>query len=282
MSRETNIAVFEDTERFCGTNSSIIKRIEDARAGQTIYPENGTVQGVSLDRYAEEANVLVSGKRTFEAASVYKDRNVAVLNFASATHPGGGVVNGSNAQEECLCRCSDLYFCLNTRPMWDGFYNPHRAEHNPLHNDDIIYTPGITVFKTDTAIPEIMPARMWYDVNVITCAAPNLKSNPQKKDEPYPISDKDLYDLHVKRFKRILEVVSAEGNEAVILGAFGCGAFRNDPKVVAEAAYTATREFLHAFRTIEFAVYCRRGAENENYNAFSKVFQKAQAKKDIL
>lgn len=75
----------------------------------------------------------------------------AVHNFASATNPGGGVTRGSSAQEECLCRCSGLYFSLNTKPMWDGFYNPHRNTHNPIHNDDIIYTPGVVVFKKDTA-----------------------------------------------------------------------------------------------------------------------------------
>ncbi|MCR4584452.1 MAG: TIGR02452 family protein [Lachnospiraceae bacterium] len=89
---------------------------------------------------------------------------VAVHNFASASNPGGGVANGASAQEECLCRCSGLYFNLNTPVMWDGFYQPHRDAHDPIHNDDIIYTPNVTVFKSDTAMPKLMAEPDWYDV----------------------------------------------------------------------------------------------------------------------
>ena len=64
------------------------------------------------------------------------------------------------------------------RPMWDDFYGPHRLAHNPIHNDDIIYTPSVTVFKSDTANPALLPEEEWYDVDVITCAAPNLRENP--------------------------------------------------------------------------------------------------------
>ena len=49
--------------------------------------------------------------------------------------------------------------------------------------------------------------------------------------------------------------------------AFGCGAFRNDPNVVAAAAKTVIADYLHAFRVIEFAVYCRPG-DTANYDAF--------------
>ena len=52
--------------------------------------------------------------------------------------------------------------------MWDEFYSPHRAEHNPLHNDDCIYTPGVVVFKTDTASPSLMPEDEWFSVDVIS------------------------------------------------------------------------------------------------------------------
>ena len=120
---------------------------------------------------------------TLQAASAYKNTKIAVHNFASATNPSSGVKRGSNAQEECLCRCSGLYFCLSTQTMWDGFYSPHRQAYNPIYNDDIIYTPAVTVFKTDTAQPEIMDASDWYDVDVITCAAPNLRV--QKRGESY-------------------------------------------------------------------------------------------------
>ena len=136
---------------------------------------------------------------------------MCVHNFASASNPGGGVTRGANAQEECLCRCSSLYFCLNTSEMWSGFYQPHRYAQNPLHNDDIIYTPNVTVFKTDTADPKLMAERDWYEVNVITCAAPNLRQHPSNAynsgdgDSAVRISDKELLAIHEKRLRRILD-----------------------------------------------------------------------------
>ena len=63
---------------------------------------------------------------------------------------------------------------------------------------------------------------------------------------------------------------NARLREAMVLGAFGCGAFRNDPKVVATAAKKVVAEYRHAFRAIEFAVYCRPG-DTANYDAFAAV-----------
>lgn len=160
--------------------------------------------------------------------------------------------------------------------MWNGFYKTHRSEQNPLHNDDIIYTPGVTVFKTDTAHPELMPETEWYDVNVITCAAPNLRLHPGNSynsgdgGRMIRISDQELRALHEKRLRRILDVAVMEGNEVVILGAFGCGAFCNDSKVVAQAAGNVISDYRNAFRTIEFAVYCSAGDER-NYIDFRNV-----------
>ena len=60
--------------------------------------------------------------------------------------------------------------------MMKGFYYPHRNAKNPINNADIIYTPDVTVFKTDTGRPKLMNEAEWYDVDVITCAAPNLRA----------------------------------------------------------------------------------------------------------
>ncbi len=185
-------------------------------------------------------------------------------------------MNGSSAQEECICRCTGLYFSLNTPNMWEGFYSPHRAEHNPIHTDDIIYTPGVTVFKTDNANPSLMPEPDWYDVDVITCAAPNLKKQPSNRYNPgdgdyqTKIKDKDLLDVHEKRLCRILEVAISESVETIILGAFGCGAFENNPEIVARAASNVIVDYLYAFKNIEFAVYCSLRDER-NFKVFERV-----------
>ena len=61
--------------------------------------------------------------------------------------------------------------------------------------------------------------------------------------------------------------------DAIILGAFGCGAFANDPKVVAEAFRNAVLDYRQYFRSIEFAVYFRSN-ETENYDAFKEAWSK--------
>ncbi len=262
MTKLDNISVFKDTESLVQTNERLKKSIQQSIYNQKLILEDDVLESVNRDKYDDVCNVVVSDKRTYEAASFYKGMKVAVHNFASSTTPGGGVVKGANAQEECLCRCSTLYFAINVKEMWDGFYGPHRQSRDPLHNGDIIYTPSITVFKTDTREPIRMNENDWYDVDVITCAAPNLRevpSNPYNQsdgDKSIKISDEQLLSIHEKRLRRILDVAVLEGDEVVILGAFGCGAFENDPSVVALASKNVIEEYRHAFKVIEFAVYC--------------------------
>ncbi len=276
MGRTENVEIFKDTESLCKNNSKLKASLENSRQNQRLISEDATLGEIDLNKYEKATEVVVSKKRSFEAAKAYQDLKVCVHNFASATNPGGGVVKGSTAQEECLCRCSGLYFALNTPEMWDGFYQKHRDAWNPLNNDDIIYTPSVTVFKRDTAVPQLMPEAEWYDVNVITCAAPNLRKrpsnayNPNNGSEEVKITDQELLALHEKRLARILDVAALENNDVVILGAFGCGAFLNNPSVVASAAKKVIEKYRHAFKTIEFAVYCSPQDER-NYLTFSKM-----------
>lgn len=278
MSRETNVSVFKDTEHLVMTNERIKESVAKATENQKLVLEKDELVVPALERYSENAKVIVSKKRTYEAASKYRGMKTAVLNFASAANPGGGVVRGASAQEESLCRCSGLYFNLDTKQMWDEFYNPHRRERNPIHNDDIIFTPDVTVFKTDTVTPVLMKEADWYDVDVITCAAPNLRDKPQNQyntgdgDKRANVSDKELLMIHEKRLRRILDVAVLEGDEVVVLGAFGCGAFKNNPDVVALAAKNVIKEYLHAFKVIEFAVYCSP-MDERNYKVFERVLK---------
>ena len=270
--REQNVLLFENTRLLCRTHPILKASIEQSQKMQVMIPEKQKPEMSDLSHYAEPANIVVSKKRTYEAANAYTRLGLrtAVLNFASTSNPGGGVVNGASAQEESLCRCSTLYFCLNTQDMWDRFYTPHRKERNPLHNDDCIYTPGVTVFKSDTDEPKPLPERAWYQVDVLTCAAPNLRPqpfnrlNPGDGDRSIKVSDEDLKILHCKRLNRILSIAAANNDQAIILGAFGCGAYMNDPEIVATAAKETISEFIYAFKTIEFAVYC----DDTNYRCF--------------
>ena len=215
-------------------------------------------------KFGKQTQVTVTNHRTFEAAGLiherYPDKRIGVLNFASATNPGGGVVWGSSAQEESLCRCSTLYPALNQKNLLVNYYNFHRRRQDSLYTDRCIYTPDVKVIKSDTDYPERLDSTKFFNVDVITCAAPNLRHAD-------PISDAELERLHLKRGRRILDVAVENKIDCLVLGAFGCGAFRNNPQIVARVYAKLMEEFKGAFDLVEFAVFYW-GNEITNYQAF--------------
>ena len=275
--REENIRVFQDTFQMVRNTGSLQRAVLNTWQNQRMIPADAEIAERKARR-GKKAGILVSEKRTLEAASAYKGKKTCVLNFASATNAGGGVTNGSSAQEESLCRCSTLYFCLIEDELEKSFYAPHRAANDPLYNDDIIYSPDILVVKSDTDAPERLLESEWYPVNVITCAAPNLRHVSLLKEEDErgsstgTVTEKELEKLLEKRIRRIFRVAFEGGNEVLILGAFGCGAFRNPPELVADAFHKVTEEFRDCFETIEYAVYYRE-YETANYQAFRRAFR---------
>ena len=264
------VAVFNDTLQRIGSSMELQTAVNQSIASQQYIGDADKID-LPAPPYTKKAQVVVSRLRSFEAAAKYPGQKVAVLNFASSTSPGGGVETGASAQEECLCRVSTLYPCLKTQMAWNKFYGPHRAAPNPLHNDDIIYTKDVVVLKDDDYHPLATP----FSVDVITCAAPNLRDIPSNRynrhdGEAAHISPEKLLELHLSRARKILSAAAANGAEVLILGAFGCGAFRNDPTVVAAAYQQALPQFLNHFKTVEFAVYCSP-RDQRNYEAFTVI-----------
>lgn len=268
MGRQENVSIFEDTREFCKTNPAAVNAIKLSNDHQEVFLEDEPVLPTPKARDGS-AKIIVSKRRSFEAASHYFGYETCVLNFASSTNPGGGVIWGSTAQEECLCRCSTLYSNLIVKENWERFYAPHRKQNNPLYNDDCIYTPDVLVFKSDTRFPELMEQKDWLQVNIITCAAPNLRTD-SNGSERVRITDSELEQLHIKRMRRILTIAASRANDVVILGAFGCGAFKNSPEVVARAMKKVVQEFRNYFEVIEFAVFCSPRDE-QNYTVFERI-----------
>ena len=275
--RQRLIQIFEDTQQFIKENPILSQKAEKARKATEFYPVDEYPTITALQD--KPGAICVSKHRTFEAAVEVHRSNLswktAVLNFASATNPGGGVTRGSSAQEESLCRCSTLYPVLNTPLLWSQYYSVNREARNPLYTDSLIYSPGIVICKTDDDYPERLEERDWVEVDVLTCAAPNLRQRPGNIYNPddslaVTIDPAELYELHKKRGKHILTVAASKGVEALVLGAFGCGAFQNDPAVVAEAYKAVIGDYKSYFHYIEFAIYCRP-RETENYEVFSEV-----------
>lgn len=262
--------VFADTKKLYETNEVLKKTCEESRKNHKVYKESCAFTSPK-NRFENEAQIIVSKKRSFEAAEPYAKNGgkISVLNFANSVHQGGGVVWGARAQEECLCRCSTLYDSLISAEMERDFYGPHRKP-NPtsedfLANDDVIFTPGVKVFKTDTDFPELRPENEWFDVDVLTCAAPCLSWGTGSA------SNEELKEIHKSRARQILNVALENKSDVVILGAFGCGAFHNPPEIVASAIKEVLPEFKNAFKTIEFAVYSS-SRDASNYEVFNKTF----------
>lgn len=283
VTREEMLEVFRDTEEFCKTDENLKQSIRDSIKGTVFYGAKDYPPMPA--RRFKKTVVSVAKRRTFDAAIAmqrkYLELRIAVHNFASATNPGGGVKYGSRAQEEALCRCSTLYPVLNTDANWKNFYSVNRERRNPLHDDACIYTPEITVCKSDIDKPQRLPRDKWDLVDVITIAAPNLRERPNNinnpgNDIPVNISDDELFALHESRLRHMFTVVAHHGADIFVTGAFGCGAFQNNPEVVAQAYKKILAEFDGCFKEVVFAIYCRP-QETINYDIFKTVLSKAKA-----
>lgn len=275
--RDQLVQVFKDTIVYLTSDPLLKEATAGSLADVELYAEGETPE---LPEQKEHftTGIHVTKERSFEAAmrlrKEYPEARIAVHNFASATTPGGGVTRGARAQEECLCRCSTLYPTLATQWLWDAYYQFHRDRHNVLYTDACILSPGVVICKTDTDIPERMPPEDWVTVDVLTCAAPNLRAIPNNPmnpgtGRPVKLTDDELYALHVKRARHMLSVAASNGDEVLVLGAFGCGAFCNDPGVVARAYRDVLPAFDGRFRKITFAVFCTE-RETNNYQAFAE------------
>lgn len=246
MSVEARIACFEDTlTRSCG--EELAAKTAWSVAQTRVYP----ARFVSNRLYkVREVEIQVMEGTTFAAAREnLAGGKVAVLNFANPHYPGGGVTQGAMAQEECLCRSSNLYPCLSSDNVFEEYYQIHRTQTDYDFSDRLIYSPGITVFKDDAPVPQLLNPEDWFQVDVVTCAAPFLAKRRY-------VNPTVLRNLFKSRIRNILEAAIENEIEVLILGAFGCGAFGNPPEVVARAfrEVLAERRYQTAFSRVVFAI----------------------------
>ena len=277
VTKDTLIDIFFDTENFYTTNEFLREAVRASIEGTIFY---GAQDYPPLpEKKFDKTTVTVVRKRSFDAAISAQRKNlearIAVHNFASATNPGGGVKHGSRAQEEALCRCSTLYPVLNTEENFRRFYKVNRERNDSLHDDACIYTPEIIICKSDIEKPARLPKDKWELVDVITVAAPNLRERPNNlynpgNGKPAQISDEELFALHERRLRHLFTIVAHHGAEIFVTGAFGCGAFKNNPEVVARAYKKILPEFDGCFKEIVFAIYCRP-QELTNFEVFKKI-----------
>ena len=276
MNKKELISVFNDTMDFVTTKFSgptlraqmstrIISDPEDFR-GEKYYDDSAIIKVTNRDTFTaakEYANIINSTNEGF----------VGVLNFASSTNPGGGVTKGSTAQEECLCRCSNLYLTLYQEKCIREYYNVNKKYMSNLGSDAIIYSRNVYVFKDKDY--NMLPVKDRFYVDVLTCAAPNLRENPRNQyntdasEEKLTLTDEELYNIHVKRSRNILNVAIKNEDDYLILGAFGCGAFRNNPEIVAKAYKDVLQDYMYCFKVIDFAII--DGKYSNNYEIFKRI-----------
>ncbi|MBO4489339.1 MAG: TIGR02452 family protein [Bacteroidales bacterium] len=195
---------------------------------------------------------------------------VCVLNMASATMPGGGVLNGSGAQEEYLFRCSDYYRSLYQYIDFGHMFGVARAQDSyPMHKQfGGIFSPAVTVFR-DTEARGYALLDEPFHVNCLAVAGVNHPTTVMRDGEEW-IADSVLPTLYNK-MRTLFRIAMAHRQKTLVLGAWGCGAFGNPPRHVARLfkEMLAEPEFEHAFQHIVFAI--KGGPNGGNYTPFKEV-----------
>ena len=230
---------------------NIRKKMRQAKAGTrlfepTDFPLLARQCELQLRKLNHDMYFEVTPETTLAAAYrwvVKQHRRPLCLNFASAKHPGGGFLKGAMAQEESIALASGLYRCLMTEP---GYYEENRVFKSSLYTDHMILSPDVPIFRSDDNY-----LREPYTVSILTSPAPNataIRSNePQNEAKILPTLD--------SRIEKALSIAVVEGYDTLILGAWGCGVFGNDPTKVAQLfAKHLSGRFLSAFKDVIFAV----------------------------
>jgi uncharacterized protein (TIGR02452 family) len=243
---------------------SLTGLLEPMLAGTRMYLP-GELRALPAPAGGPAGEIRVTGESTLVAArrlageGTGDGRRVGALNFASARKPGGGVITGARAQEEDLARASALWAALNRCPE---FYAFHRERRDALYSDRLIYSPGVPVFRADDGgwLPAPVP------VDFLTAAAPNR--GVLERDRPAAVER--LPEVLAGRARGVLAVAADHAVTDLVLGAWGCGVFRNDPAMVAGAFRALLHgEFAGAFPRVVFAVLDRAGTTRR---AFERAF----------
>ncbi|GAA1018025.1 TIGR02452 family protein [Acrocarpospora pleiomorpha] len=246
-----------------GTVVVVGPALEAAISGTVSHPPDERID-LPHTVTAHRTSFEVTAESSLQAARrlhVAKAERIAVLNFASARNPGGGYLGGAKAQEEDLCRNALLYPCLLQAP---DYYAAHRASPDLLYSHRVIWSPDVPVHRDDNGRLLADP----YRVSLLTSPAPNAGEALRRDPNARNAIQRALY----QRAERVLAVAAHHGARQLVLGAWGCGVFRNDPREVADAFHThLTGAFSTVFERVVFAVW-DRSPESTNRAAFADRF----------
>lgn len=195
--------------------------------------------------------------------NIQDDSKITVLNFASYKNPGGMFIEGSSAQEESLCHFSTLYNVLISQSDYYKWNNLHK--NRAMYHNRAIYSKDI-LFINNPYCAERYMIKKYCDV--ITCAAPNWGTASRYK----MVSEEDNDKYLESRIEFVLKVAALNNTDTLILGAYGCGVFKQNPVTVALLfRLYLENEFKNVFKNVIFAI--PKGVHQDNYKAFDNVFK---------
>lgn len=275
MNREQRIKTAEETLAVLAEGSYLNSANQKIEIGSLIEKaKNATktyvlddVPTINLQRFAEPVTLTVANETCGAALHRLSDlghQRIGLLNFASAKNPGGGFLNGAQAQEEALARSSGLYPCLLTQMA--AFYEPNRNNRSSLYLDAAICSPDVPFFRNDTGDYLLKPSL----ATVVTAPAPNAGAVANNQSQDLPL----LLPTLSRRAAMVLQLFALSGVETVILGAWGCGVFRNDPRQVAQIFAELLQPggpYSLAFKAVAFAIAGLK--DDTNINAFREKFE---------
>ncbi len=251
-------AMLEGTALYAPTQlESLVAALEPVRS------PTGTSIEVTAEKTSAALARLTRIARTDDGVTAPE---VFALNFASAKNPGGGFLGGAKAQEEDLCRVSALYTSQMTQR---AYYDANRATDSMLYTDHAIYSPSVVFFRDESlALREEV-----FTASVLTMPAPNAGEHLRRAHRGHT----DIHAVLDRRVAMVLAIARARGHRELVLGAWGCGVFRNDPDGVAKLfeKWLVDPRFAGAFERVVFAVYDR--SDGPNRAAFERVFVKREA-----
>lgn len=255
-------AVFQDTQQRLWGNEQLCRLTQQAVINTKVFPENYDITRVMGD-YPTGISVVRDRVLNVAGQMTEKYSRVAVINPANGVNPGGGVLSGEEDLEGEICRCSNLYPCLMKPELYEGFYGYNNGR-NEYYSDRVIYSPQITVFKTDDKEPEY--TSRWFQVDVLSCPAPNLNG--------ITVPDyQKLEKVYNSRIRNMFAVAAAHGVQALVLGAFGCNEYSNSPEMMAKAflQQLTSGEYRNYFREVVFAIPADSPGESYNYQVFLSI-----------
>lgn len=232
-----------------GKSVDMRSAIDEAVRSTRLY-DASIFQSIPTSRMGAPARITVTGETTIEAIqrlALTAEGHLGCLNFASARNPGGGFLNGAQAQEESLARSSALYACQLNAP---AYYERNRHHRSTIYLDLAIFSPAVPFFRRDDGELLELPVL----ASMITCPAPNAGAVQQNEAQRVA----EILPALAKRAAFVLGIAQTEGVKRLVLGAWGCGVFRNNPTAVAEAFARLLRQpgdFAHAFDEVVFAVF---------------------------